>query len=522
MTFLIDSTKVKIQNLPCDDNGSYLASGSHTLTYKIVGDDHSEVELVSRKREIPQFNGERYLYLRRIYRTNKACKNFRQIGTYLEDTQGNIVNNTVLLQYNFKGKETLFEAKPHGNSKNKSTSFLPTNKSTIHEIKEVAKQMKPKKAILSLTKSEDLLTATSSANMNRDRKQIYNMRSSSTGGTKSNCKDKDELYAVMLQAAAEEDEGEEVFIHSITSWPEPMCILGLKYQFHDIVRFCCNPEQSVPLQADTTFNLGKFYVTPTSYRNLHLESTRTGTAPLFLGPILVHMTRSYAAYAHLLAKLKEIEPDIDDMKGFMTDGEPGLLKAIKTFLRKTVSLRCQIHFRNIVKDELKKLEITGEKQSYFLNRVFGSISSGIHVEGLLDAKNEDEFDVLLLAYKREMDEKERELRKAEPKFTSWIQSHADMMKSSMILESRLKAGLTCHDTATTNDAESNNHVIKSAANNEELSTVDFISLAKSLAISQKQEVIRAVICKGEYRFKKEFQDLECSESQWLHQMSAEG
>lgn len=218
MTFLIDSTKVKIQNLPCDDNGSYLASGSHTLTYKIVGDDHSEVELVSRKREIPQFNGERYLYLRRIYRTNKACKNFRQIGTYLEDTQGNIVNNTVLLQYNFKGKETLFEAKPHGNSKNKSTSFLPTNKSTIHEIKEVAKQMKPKKAILSLTKSEDLLTATSSANMNRDRKQIYNMRSSSTGGTKSNCKDKDELYAVMLQAAAEEENGAEVVQRKEDGW----------------------------------------------------------------------------------------------------------------------------------------------------------------------------------------------------------------------------------------------------------------------------------------------------------------
>ena len=51
----------------------------------------------------------------------------------------------VLLQYNSKGKKTSFEAKPHGNSKNKSASFLPTNKSTRDEIK-VAKQMKPKKS----------------------------------------------------------------------------------------------------------------------------------------------------------------------------------------------------------------------------------------------------------------------------------------------------------------------------------------------------------------------------------------
>ena len=61
----------------------------------------------------------------------------------------------VLLQYNSKGKKTSFEAKPHGNSKNKSASFLPTNKSTRDEIK-VATQMKPKKALLALNKKQDL------------------------------------------------------------------------------------------------------------------------------------------------------------------------------------------------------------------------------------------------------------------------------------------------------------------------------------------------------------------------------
>ena len=109
--------------------------------------------------------------------------------------------------------------------------------------------------------------------------------------------------------------------------------------------------------------------------------------------------------------------------------------------------------------ELKKLDINGEKQNYFLNGVFGSSYNDVRVEGFLDAKSDEEFDSLLLAYKREMNEKEKELRKgAEPKFHSWIQSHATVMKSSMILGVRLKAGLTVEDSATSNDAESNNHV----------------------------------------------------------------
>jgi len=30
---------------------------------------------------------------------------------------------------------------------------------------------------------------------------------------------KDEIYTVVLQATAEEEEGEEPFVHSIASWP---------------------------------------------------------------------------------------------------------------------------------------------------------------------------------------------------------------------------------------------------------------------------------------------------------------
>lgn len=225
--------------------------------------------------------------------------------------------------------------------------------------------------MLSLTKSYDLLNASSSAEMAREAGN-YNMKY--TASDKKNCMPKkDDLYAVILQAANEQDQGEEPFIHSITSWPEPMCILGLKYQFHDIASFCCSPSLSHHLTADTTFNIGNFYVTPLSYRYLHLESKRTGKSPLFMGPIIVHMTRSYCAYSHLLAKLKELEPVVDDLRAIMTDGEPGLIKAIRTFLNgETTALRCLLHFKKNVKDKLNNLGITSGNQDYFLERLFGS------------------------------------------------------------------------------------------------------------------------------------------------------
>ena len=139
------------------------------------------------------------------------------------------------------------------------------------------------------------------------------------------------------------------------------------------------------------------------------------------------MTRSYAAYSHLLAKRKELEQIddihkwrpiinsfdninisltnlilksviqkkflhwdeiskanlnaykrilnwqpfmkrvyIDDVRATINDGEPGLMKALDTFLRNIIQLRCLGHFRQNVKEKLKKLGIRGDQEEVFL------------------------------------------------------------------------------------------------------------------------------------------------------------
>ena len=127
------------------------------------------------------------------------------------------------------------------------------------------------------------------------------------------------------------DNDGESFVHGISAWPEAMCIVGLPYQFHDITRFFCGPLEFYPLYVDTTFNLGQFYVTPTTYKNLLLENVRDGKPPVFIGPTLVHMTRRYSVYCHLASKLKEVELGVSDLRASVTDGEPGLMKAWKVF-----------------------------------------------------------------------------------------------------------------------------------------------------------------------------------------------
>ena len=168
MAFLINTTNVKVQDLPFDENGSYLGSGSHTWTYKAVGGDPNNTVFHSRKREKSD-GGTKFIYLRRLYHTSKASPDFRQIVSYLEDVKGNVINNTALLQYIFKGEEHPFEVQPYGNSRTSSGPFLPTSKTTKAQIRDELTKIKSKKALFKLGESKDLLSAVSSAELPFDR-----------------------------------------------------------------------------------------------------------------------------------------------------------------------------------------------------------------------------------------------------------------------------------------------------------------------------------------------------------------
>ena len=110
---------------------------------------------------------------------------------------------------------------------------------------------------------------------------------------------------------------------------------------------------------------------------------------------------------------------------------------------------------------------------------FGSVCGDVRVEGILDANEDEEFDNLLIVCKREMTERKLEVRPdTEPSLYNWILKHAELMQKSMILGVRRAASLSLGDSCTSNDAESNNHAFKSAADHEKASRHNLSRLEK--------------------------------------------
>ena len=103
------------------------------------------------------------------------------------------------------------------------------------------------------------------------------------------------LYSIMLQCKLCEGK-DDAFVRDVKAAPEPQCVMFSEWQLSDFNRFVTDPREYSILTADTTYNLGDFYVTPISYQHLKLEDITTGRHPTFIGPILVHQRKNYSAF----------------------------------------------------------------------------------------------------------------------------------------------------------------------------------------------------------------------------------
>ena len=103
-----------------------------------------------------------------------------------------------------------------------------------------------------------------------------------------------------------------------------VCWLYTNQQLADLECFCTT-SPSV-LSVDPTFNLGPFYVTPTTYHNLLVKTDR-GNHSINLGPILIHQTKTFQPFHYFTTTLIQFNPRLIHLKAFGTDGEPELIKA---------------------------------------------------------------------------------------------------------------------------------------------------------------------------------------------------
>ena len=370
------------------------------------------------------------------------------------------------VQHSFARKEHEIDIQPHGNSK-KRGAFQRTKPSTLKLIKaSVAENKRPLKVLKEVENSQGgVMEAKLSCDLPRDRRQIYNFKSAHEAKHQKSSiptgMPRSDTLAHVMRECKESSSAGEAFIRSVQAAPEPMCVLATNQQLSDLQSFC-TASPSSGLSVDPTFNLGPFYVTPTTYQNLLVETER-GQHPIVLGPILIHQTKTFRPFHYFASTIISLNPELTKLKAFGTDGEPELIKAFHVCFPQATHLRCTNHLRQNVKDKLLSLDISQSVSSEVLADIFGVQKGSKFERGLIDANSKASFDTALEHLKHRWNNLERSCISsiADPQFYSWFLKYkAADIKACVLPSVRVNAGFDSTRKFTTNMSESINHVIK--------------------------------------------------------------
>ena len=98
-------------------------------------------------------------------------------------------------------------------------------------------------------------------------------------------------------------------------------MLFLDQNLNDINRFCTGicPSPVTPLAFDTTFNIGEFKFTQTTYKNLSLCKKGTVSHPWFPGTILVHRTERKLDFEFFWQLVKRYKKELGAVKLIVSD-----------------------------------------------------------------------------------------------------------------------------------------------------------------------------------------------------------
>ena len=431
-------------------------------------------------------------------------------ASFTVDLEGN-VNKFGMLQYMFEGPEVDIKVKPHGNSK-MATPYFRTTKKTKERIRTLAATSTPKHVVQTITREQGgEIEAKGPTFLPRDRQQVANFRRSI-----AKPKDNDVLYSIMMECKLSQGKG-DMFVQDVKAAPEPQSVLFYDWQIDDLVRFCTNNSDFSILTVDTTFNLGDFFVTPTTYHHLMLEDIRTGKHPIMLGPILVHQRTQFATFNYFASTLVGYNKSLRNVLAIGTDGDANLTEALGHSFPFALQLRCFLHFKRNIQEKLRDLAIPKHVAQAILDDIFGKREGNVKIEGLVDVTSVEDFDRKLDALEKLWNALESpHTSHAGSQFFSYFKrSAADVIRHHMRKDLREAAGLGSPPAIfTTNSSEAMNSVIKKQVAYKKTQWPEFVREMKELVDSQRSEIIRALSGRGRYRLTENYQRLGVSLDEW--------
>ena len=315
----------------------------------------------------------------------------------------------------------------------------------------------------------------------------------------------------------------DAFVRDVKAAPDPLCVMFFDWQLSDLVRFLTDPVLFSILGADTTYNLGDFYVTPTTYKHLMLVDVTSHKHPTMAGPVLVHQRKDFATFNYFANTLVSHAKKLHEVQAFGTDGDPALIEAFTHNFPSARQLRCFLHLKKNFLSKLRDNGIPPAVSQEFISDIFGKRIGGTYEEGLVDSLDSADFNSRLQSCRDVWNA--RELCYLGPGQTSFfdyfVKYHASTVCHTMLKDVRIAAGLgSPPGIFTTNANESLNAALKKKVNYKETEWPEFNDLIKKFVMAQRDDIIRATYGRGQYRITQEYTHLVVSHQQWI-QMTPE-
>ena len=509
--FVVDRSQLKsAKDWLTTDVSSFEHRGSSARVFTVEAD-----EIVAshtwrgKKSNSPSLKQGQYL-VRNVYHRHKKYKDFLRTATTISDSTGRELQ-LGLIEYRFTGSE--HHVSPHKNPRS-GKSYIPTTPSTRHDIKLKVTSHKGPSRIFDETIEEagGIVHCEIAADMPRDVKQVSNARQA--------LKEREEQneFAALL-GHAKQDAG----IRNMQWTPNPRVVFATDQQLAEIVEECCAPGSRSILSIDTTFNVGDFYVTSTTYQSSKFIQTRTGKAAVLPGPAMLHVRKSekdFKYFAHTLLEHNDKVERIAFVGGDRDKVQQGFLSPLQgcTFFP------CKKHVEDDISRKLADLGLNDMKMEV-LKDIFGSEKE--REKGIVDSISDDEFVAKVISVADKWERLEKGIHPAkEPQFAQYFRDCIEEdMKEGMLLSTRRKAGLS-DELFYNNAQECSNFKYKSKILEEKMNTTpgyrphvkctwtEALVLYRKLVEEVNRDKQRAVLRKGSFVFTDRLKYLEIPLHRW--------
>ncbi|CAF1044425.1 unnamed protein product, partial [Didymodactylos carnosus] len=238
---------------------------------------------------------------------------------------------------------------------------------TLREIQATAVTGKPTTTYAQRLQDGEQQQSNSSTQMIRDKDQVNYARKNTVNISLH------EQYFELMNRTSTQTDG---YIASMTTTrgQSPMILLCDPFQIQEVIKNCCNPdcEENSILGVDTIFDLGIFYVTPTTtFRNRCVGQVRTGYYPLMSGPVLIIYNKNFEAF-----------------ETFVVIYTRSIMKAINTHLSTTTHLLCTRHVLKNIERKLKEMNSSERDRDKIISSIFYDKDS------LISAESDEHYDLL--------------------------------------------------------------------------------------------------------------------------------